>query len=66
MSLTSLQMAETIRRKLKISKFMLSFSVFFLFISFLLSFCSEYTGPLDLNYSGLFFREIANKQIGDF
>ena len=31
------------------------------FFSFLLSFCSESTYPLDLNYSSLFFREIANK-----
>ena len=44
--------------------FFLSFLYSFLF--FLLSFYSESTGPLDLNYSGSFFREIANKQIGNF
>ena len=31
-----------------------------------LSFCSESTSPLDLNYSGLFFFEIANKLSGNF
>ena len=45
-----------------------SFLVFFLylFLSFFLFVFSESTGPLDLNNSGLFFREIATKQTGNF
>ena len=58
--------------------FLYSFISLFFFLSFFvgkvcslvgdffLSFCSESTGPLDLNYSGSFFREIANKQISNF
>ena len=35
----------------------------FSLVTLVLSFCSESTGPLDLNYSSLFFYQIANKQI---
>ena len=47
--------------------FFLSFSLFVVRVYlFFLSFCSECTSPLDLNYSGLFFLEIANKQGSNF
>ena len=43
--------------------FLLSFSFF---LSFFLSFCLESISSLDLNYSGLFFRKIANEESGNF
>ena len=42
--------------------FFFDFSFFFLYLSF----CSESAGSLGLNFSSLFFLEIANKQIGNF
>ena len=48
------------------SESLLTLSVLFCCLSFFLSFCSKSTGLLELNYSGLFFLKIANKQIGNF
>ena len=39
------------------------FFLSFLYSFFLIPFCLESTGPLDLYYSGLFFREIANNKL---